>query len=201
MNPRILALVGASVCCSSASAQYLKKDTLPYPRFLAPAKDSLKRDSLPPMRVYQLKEFNVRHFDHSEDSLLLARLNKKKFKLLLPPLEKQKGIPYQKEGQTHHLPGAAVSLNAIASAFSFKKKARDEAFRRRLTAAMEERAVDKMYNADLVGRFIPLTGDSLYAFVDKTRPNAGFLAGITAYDLGVYVKKRYKEYLDTMQVN
>jgi hypothetical protein len=199
MNPRILALVSASVWCSSASAQYLKKDTLPYPRFLAPAKDSLRRDSLPPMRVYQLKEFNVRHFDHSEDSAMLRKLQPKNFRLILP-LEKQKGIAYEKDGKTHHLPGVAMNLNAIASVFDFKKKARDEAFRRRLTASMEERAVNKMYNADLVARFIPLTGDSLYAFVDRTRPNAGFLAGITAYDLGVYVKKRYKEYLDTMQV-
>lgn len=200
MNPRILVLAGASVWCSSATAQYLKKDTLPYPRFLTPAKDSLRRDSLPPMRVYQLKEFNVRHFNHSEDSAMLRKLKPKNFMLFLPR-EKDKGIAYEKDGQTHHLPGVAMNLNAIASVFDFKKKARDEAFRRRLTTVMEERAVNKMYNADLVGRFIPLTGDSLYAFVDKTRPNAGFLAGITAYDLGVYVKKRYQEYLDTMQVN
>ncbi|RPD41588.1 hypothetical protein [Chitinophaga barathri] len=198
MTSRFLALMSASVWCTTASAQqFLKRDTLPFPRYTFPLKDSLKKDTVP-MRVYQLKEFNVRHRNFSEDSLQLAKLQKKGFKFIMPKLDGEKGIAYEKDGRTHHLPGVAVNVAAIASVFDFKKKARDEAFRRRLVSTMQEREVDKMYNAYLVGRFIPLQGDSLYEFIDKTRPNAAFLAGITAYDLGVYVKRRYKEYLDTI---
>lgn len=199
MNPRFLALMSASIYCTAASAQtFSKKDTMPYPRFTRPLKDSLRKDSLPPMRVYQLKEFNVRHRGLGEDSALLKKLQPKRLMFFLP-MEKQKGITYEKEGKTYHLPGVALDLGAIASVFDFKKKARDEAFRRRVQQKLEDRAVDRMYNAYLVGRFIPLKGDSLEQFVDRTRPRASFLTGITAYDLGVYVKKRYKEYLDTLK--
>lgn len=198
MNPRFLALMSASVWYSAASAQQLpKRDTFPYPRYISPLKDSLRKDSVP-MRVYQLKEFNVRHRSLAEDSAMLKKLMRPKLNLVLP-LEEQKGISYTKDGQTHHLPGVSVNIAAIASVFDFKKKARDEAFRRRITAKLEDRAVDRMYNAYLVGRFIPLRGDSLEQFIDKTRPNASFLAGITAYDLGVYVKQRYKEHIDTLK--
>lgn len=198
MNPRFLALMSASVWCSAASAQQLpKRDTFPYTRYISPLKDSLRKDSVP-MRVYQLKEFNVRHRSLAEDSAMLKKLMRPKLNLVLP-LEEQKGISYTKDGQTHHLPGVSVNIAAIASVFDFKKKARDEAFRRRITAKLEDRAVDRMYNAYLVGRFIPLRGDSLEQFIDKTRPNASFLAGITAYDLGVYVKQRYKEHIDTLK--
>ncbi|MBO9151425.1 hypothetical protein ACFOTA_04350 [Chitinophaga sp. GCM10012297] len=198
MNPRFLALMSASVWCSAASAQQLpKRDTFPYPRYITQFKDSLRKDSVP-MRVYQLKEFNVRHRGLAEDSAMLKKLMQPKLNLVLP-FEEQKGITYEKEGKTHHLPGVSLNVAAIASVFDFKKKARDEAFRRRITAKLEERAVDRMYNAYLVGRFIPLKGDSLEAFIEKTRPNAGFLMGVTAYDLGVYVKQRYKEYTDTLK--
>lgn len=156
------------------------------------------------MRVITLKTFQKRGRNYLQDSLEMERLlrgaKKPSFSTVFNFDKDKMGNEVKgADGRTHHLPGASVNIGALASLLSFGKNNRNDAFRRRVEAVQQEHFFQRYYTPEAVARFIPLRGDSLEDFVEKSRPPADLLANATAYDLGVYIKRQYKNYLDTLK--
>ncbi len=208
MDPRLITLCGATMCCTALSAQdTARRPAFPYAGYVRPQwqmTDTMPSRHPDSIRVITLKTFQKRGRNYLQDSLEMERLLRGAKKPTLGAVfnfdkEKMGNEVKGADGRTHHLPGASVNIGALASLLSFGKNNRNDAFRRRVAAVQQEHFYQRYYTPEAVARFIPLRGDSLDDFVEKTRPPAGLLANATAYDLGVYIKQQYKTYLGTIR--
>ncbi|MGE7777307.1 hypothetical protein ACQKLP_21495 [Chitinophaga sp. NPDC101104] len=206
MNPRLITLCGAMYCTAVSAQEAPKKPAFPYTGYVRPQlslTDTVPARTADSMRRIQLKTFTKRGTNYGKDSLEMERL-------LRGVQQPRLGNVFQfdktkpgntvvgADGRKHQVAGIGLDIGAMADLLSFGKNNRNEAFRRRITVVQQEGFFRKYYSPEAVARFIPLRGDSLDAFVDKTRPPAELLTSGTAYELGIYVKRRYKEYLDTL---
>lgn len=208
MNPRLITLCGAISCCTALSAQDAprKPAAFPYAGYVQPKlrwADTVPLYRQDSMRVIQLKTFHKRGSNYLQDSLEMERLLRGVQRPSLGSVfkfdkEKPGNTVTGADGRDHHVAGVGLDIGALTSLLSFGKNSRNDDFRRRVQAVQEERFFQQYYTPAAVARFIPLRGDSLDDFVDRTRPPAALLSSGTAYDLGIYVKKRYQEYLDTL---
>lgn len=208
MNPHLITLCGATLYCATLSAQdTTRKPAFPYAGYVRPQlrlTDTVPQRHPDSMRVIQLKTFRKRGRNYLQDSLEMERLLRRAQKPKLGNVfvfdkEKTGNIVKGADGRDHHVGGMGVDLGALSSLLSFGKNNRNDDFRRRVQAVQQENFYQKYYTPEAVSRFIPLRGDSLDDFVDRTRPPADLLATGTAYDLGIYVKRRYKEMMDTLR--
>lgn len=208
MNPRLITLCGAISCCTTLAAQDAprKPPAFPYAGYVQPKlrwPDTMPLKRQDSMRVIQLKTFHKRGSNYLQDSLEMERLLRGAQRPSLGSVfnfdkEKPGNTVTGADGRKHQVAGVGLDIGALASLLSFGKNSRNDDFRRRVQAVQQDNFFRKYYTPDAVARFIPLRGDSLNDFVDRTRPPAELLSSGTAYDLGIYVKKRYQEYLDTL---
>ncbi|WP_126248937.1 hypothetical protein [Chitinophaga rhizosphaerae] len=206
MNPRLITLCGAMYCTAVSAQEAPKRPAFPYAGYVRPQlslTDTVPGRSADSMRLIQLKTFTKRGKNYLKDSLEMERLLRgvqqpKLGSIFLFDKTKPGNVVEGADGRKHQVAGLALDVGAISDLLSFGKNNRNDAFRRRLMVVQREGFFRKYYSPEAVARFIPLRGDSLDEFVDRTRPPADLLANGTAYDLGMYVKRRYLEYLDTL---
>ncbi len=118
MIPRLLTLCGATLCCTTISAQdTTRKGAFPYTGYVRPQLRSVdtipaSRDSL---RVIQLRTFEKRGRNYLEDSLAMDRLLRARQQPTLGQLfnfnkDKWGNTITGAEGRVHHVPGIGINL-------------------------------------------------------------------------------------------
>ena len=174
---------------------FLRGDTgsLPWP---VTAADSIR------WRI-RLKTVDIRSNKYREDSLALRASYGKAFNFQPPKFKDVVSFPQiintNPEGKVRYELGIAINISLLDDVFARKRNTGQKKFRERLERYEREKFNEQYFTASLVGRFIPLRGDSLDYFTDTYRPDHAFLRSASAYDLGVYVKAQYQRYLDSMK--
>lgn len=102
-------------------------------------------------------------------------------------------------------PFAHVNPNSTASLVSLnvrqvvsvltKKKEQTTKLKKMLLKDEDAAYVDHVFSKDKIVKLTGLIGDSLITFMDQYRPSIATLKKMTEYELNIYIKKSYKEFI------
>ncbi len=141
----------------------------------------MKRD------IVELNAINIIHYNFQRDSLRLRQEYAREFTYHPPRLDEVWKIK--------ELMPFAVNINNLFKATQFRTIHKKKQFRKVLLAKEEENYIDQHFTADMVSHVVPLKGDSLTLFMQRYRPGKAFLQGASTYDVFVYIKQRYQDFL------
>ncbi|WP_143306570.1 carboxypeptidase-like regulatory domain-containing protein [Chitinophaga vietnamensis] len=147
-----------------------------------------------------LQQQLVRGSNYKRDSLRMREEYKSLFRKR-PPILKLPKLDSLRQNPLGQLDMIRIELDAhaIAEALSFGKNARRKRFRERFLMAEEERFIRYYYDSATVSKLTCLHGDSLHYFMERYAPPPSLLQNSAQYDLMVFIKSAYQQYLDSLQ--
>ncbi|MBV8252411.1 MAG: carboxypeptidase-like regulatory domain-containing protein [Chitinophaga sp.] len=137
--------------------------------------------------IIELNAINIIHYNFQRDSLRLRQEYAREFTYRPPH--------WDEVWDVKHLRPFAVNINNLFKATQFKTIHKKKHFRRVLLAKEEENYINQHFTIDMVSHVVPLSGDSLTLFMQRYRPGKAFLEGASTYDIYVYIKQRYQEFI------
>ena len=91
-----------------------------------------------------------------------------------------------------------VSINLLSAiGLLNKNNAPVSRLQKTLLKDEEDSYIDHVFSKARISAITSLKGDSLLAFIDRYRPSVKELKKMTDYDLTLYIKKNYKEFIQT----
>lgn len=159
-------------------------------------------DSVDVITSIILKPVNIRgRRDYKLDSISRRReyarvfaYEDPSFKDLFITKTPTKNYQYQPfQSSTSSIVGVDV-LSAIS--FLTKKKNPISKLQKKLLQEENEKYVAQAFSEERVRSLTSLQGDSLQTFIDRYRPSAGLITQMNDYELLLYIKKSYKEFIN-----
>lgn len=151
--------------------------------------------------VTLLKEIKVINRIYKVDSVKLRKEYTKVFAYKGPSFTDMfiKRDPGYRSPFAHVNPSSTASLLSVnllqVFSLSGKKKGQTTKLKEMLIKDEERSYVDHLFSKNKISSLTGLTGDSLATFMNRYRPSIAALKKMTDYELNVYIKNSYKEFI------
>jgi hypothetical protein len=180
-----------SINVSSADSIWFSmigKTTIKYPV------DTIKNinafDIMVHIRYNDLPPVKVRNRNYRLDSIENRQEYAKYFNFKKPTIQLNKdGMGFSPSGYT-----VGLDLDAIINMFRFRHNRNLEAFQQRLIEQEQDKYIDHRFTKLFVHKITKLESPELDAFMQRYRPQYGFLVMLNDLEFGYYIEQCYKQY-------